>query len=757
MTVGRKPWFVGLLAILVLCMAPSAASAAVITVNTITDTPINTNDGVCTLREAIDSANTNTDSGATAGECAAGSGTDSIEFSGAVFNGTHPGSTIGLVSANGNLPAITETVTIDGCSATPNSAQPCVGIERAVGSGALTVFDVNANNVAVAGVAITTPNGIPTRTQDNVTGFTLKNSWYGTKLDQTAVGTGTVTILGNGAVIGGDGGAPGTGPADRNVFAGTGSSTIPSLRIQGDNNQVRGNYFGVMPDGATLAFILTSSPADQIVVQSAGTTSIGNSIGGTIDSGSATECDDACNVIAGANGSGIDLEGGGTPAGTTTVAGNHIGLDKTGTLDRGNGSAGISVGGADNVTIGGVTAPTRNLISGNAIQGIDTGAGSTGLVVGFNFIGLNLAGTAAIPNDVQGAVINGGGTFSANRLGGTVSAPTSGGLVIGNAAGGGSTTARGNVIGIGTGGEDVGLPGTGISVNTFSASTDIGGPGIGEGNVIGNMRAVGSSAIGISADDSTVRGNLIGVDSDGTTPRPNDGTGIQLVSDADNAQIGGTTAGSENTVSNNALDAIEIVGDGTDLNAVLRNRGSGNGTGGTPANNLFLDLTGTDGSGNGATGPNNAIETTNIVTANSQTISGNTNVNPGDVVRVYRTNTAAGQGVKDIVAFAGSAIVDGSGNWTVTCPSVDCPSELPGTGQVTANVTRPTTPGESSEFTNAVAYLAAPPPSPPPTGGGTTPAAPVTPTTAAAAPAPKKCKKGQKLKNGKCVKKKRRK
>ena len=55
------------------------AQAATITVNNVTDTVAD--DGVCTLREAIIAANTNTASGASSGECVNGtSGFDFIEF-----------------------------------------------------------------------------------------------------------------------------------------------------------------------------------------------------------------------------------------------------------------------------------------------------------------------------------------------------------------------------------------------------------------------------------------------------------------------------------------------------------------------------------------------------------------------------------------------------------------------------------------------------------------------------------------------------
>ena len=76
-----------------------------ITVNSITDVA-NSADGLCTLREAITAANTNVESGATPGECGAGSGTDSDTISLAGLAGT-----ITLGSA---LPDISSDMTISG-------------------------------------------------------------------------------------------------------------------------------------------------------------------------------------------------------------------------------------------------------------------------------------------------------------------------------------------------------------------------------------------------------------------------------------------------------------------------------------------------------------------------------------------------------------------------------------------------------------------------------------------------------------------
>jgi len=84
--------------------SPIAVHAAGIVVNTLNDTI--SGDGLCSLREAI--INANGDSDTTSGECGAGTGIDTITFSGAAASGT--------VTLLSSLPDITDTdkLTIDG-------------------------------------------------------------------------------------------------------------------------------------------------------------------------------------------------------------------------------------------------------------------------------------------------------------------------------------------------------------------------------------------------------------------------------------------------------------------------------------------------------------------------------------------------------------------------------------------------------------------------------------------------------------------
>ena len=96
-------------ATILFALAPPTATALpagnTITVNSTLDVADGA-DGLCTLREAIVAANTDTVSGATAGECGAGSSSDSDTISLTGLTGT-----ITLGSA---LPNITSEMSIDG-------------------------------------------------------------------------------------------------------------------------------------------------------------------------------------------------------------------------------------------------------------------------------------------------------------------------------------------------------------------------------------------------------------------------------------------------------------------------------------------------------------------------------------------------------------------------------------------------------------------------------------------------------------------
>ena len=117
-----------------------------------------------------------------------------------------------------------------------------------------------------------------------------------------------------------------------------------------------------------------------------------NTIGGTDPS--------ADNVISGNTGAGIPISDAGTM--NNEIEGNFIGTDVTGETSLANSTGVAIVGEASNNTIGGTDSTARNVISGNADNGVlIRGVGTTGNLVQGNFIGTNQAGKLSLANQLR--------------------------------------------------------------------------------------------------------------------------------------------------------------------------------------------------------------------------------------------------------------------------------------------------------------------------------------------------------------------
>ncbi len=139
-----------------------------------------------------------------------------------------------------------------------------------------------------------------------------------------------------------------------------------------------------------------------------------NIIGGTVAG--------ARNVIsgngAGGNGHKIRLQHLTTSAGNL-IQGSFIGTDLNGTARLGNGGSGIQIFAFTAPTgvnvVGGATPGARNIISGNAVNGISGGARNV-LIQG-NFIGTDVTGTANLGNSLSGVEIDGSDDTTVGGIG----------------------------------------------------------------------------------------------------------------------------------------------------------------------------------------------------------------------------------------------------------------------------------------------------------------------------------------------------
>ena len=290
-----------------------------------------------------------------------------------------------------------------------------------VNPGTTITFDISGAGNRSAGAdswfAISPVTLLPTITAagtiiDGMTQTTNRgdSNSLGPEIEIDGVGAG---VNANGLVIG----TTANGSDIRGLAIGNFSDN--GILVQGANNVIAGNYLGLSADGTTVAANNTNDVTYQggIRVESAN-----NTIGGN------TPADR--NVISGNFFAGVELFG--AAATGNQIDGNYIGVDATGTIDRGNSQEGIDLELSGSNRIGGPTAAERNIVSGNGSDGIEIDGGDFNQVWG-NYIGTDVTGTIAIPNDRDGIDINeNGGNPSTNNLIGGISSPNDGNLIRGN-------------------------------------------------------------------------------------------------------------------------------------------------------------------------------------------------------------------------------------------------------------------------------------------------------------------------------------
>ncbi|MEM9893128.1 MAG: right-handed parallel beta-helix repeat-containing protein [Actinomycetota bacterium] len=249
---------------------------------------------------------------------------------------------------------------------------------------------------------------------------------------------------------------------------------------------------------------------------------------------------------------GLEVSAGSTAG--TVIAGNHIGTDASGLVDRGNGFFGVHLqGGSTGTTIGGTDVADRNVISGNDDVGVTIQSDDNVLLN--NFVGTDATGLAALPND------NDGIRMTASAQGNTIGQTGAGNVLSGNTSDGieakitvTDNTIRGNLIGLGADGDTVVANGRHGIILFQSDNNVIGGTGAGDGNVIsgnGQRGVVVDSDNIAAATANRIIGNRIGTDATGTLARDNTDEGVLVMRGATATVIGGSTVAHGNVISGN--------------------------------------------------------------------------------------------------------------------------------------------------------------------------------------------------------------
>ena len=232
----------------------------------------------------------------------------------------------------------------------------------------------------------------------------------------------------------------------------------------------------------------------------------------------------------------------GSTATENVVENNYIGTDITGAMDLGNVGNGIDILGHTN-TIGGSVPSSRNVISGNQASGIAIRFGASNNSVEGNFIGTDVTGTAALPNTNHGVVLDslahdnfvGGSTSGARNV---ISGNAQEGVRIQGGAGTTGNLIQGNFIGTSVNGTDpLANSQDGVGFRTSASGNTVGGTATGEGNLIsGNTDdgiQVGSPADPTPTMNALLRNSIFGNGALGIDLDPGNGVTPNDAGDAD--------------------------------------------------------------------------------------------------------------------------------------------------------------------------------------------------------------------------------
>lgn len=547
-----------------LILTPALALSATITVNSIVDEVAD--DGICSLREAIVSANSDTSSGTLAGECEAGdNGLDTIAFVMTDCDG------VCLIQPLAELPIITDTVIVDGltqpgssCLAWPPTL--LVEIDGSLAGQDVDGLQIDADESLVRGLVVNQfdLDGIDFDGDDNQ----LSCSFLGTDATGTEPrGNGRDGIRLNGSNSNIVGGVEGL---QRNLISANLDDGV-DIRSGAFANQVLDNYIGTDVTGTEE---LGNSDAGIRI----GDRSFQNIVGGDEEFEG--------NLLSGNGEAGILITG---ESRENVIQGNYIGTDVAGTFALPNRVDGVQVVDSPNNFIGGPhdvlgCSGACNLISGNTNNGILlVSPDSTQNLIRGNYIGTDRTGTTSIRNTNNGIYLLAGAAN--NDIGGIGAGD--GNIISGNGADGvlletEQTTGNrllGNFIGTSANGmQRLSNGNDGVQIGQGSSDNIIGGGfGGGSGNIISGNNVDGVKIRGLSSGN-LIQGNCIGVSVDGAVPLGNSDDGVDMggpgLGDAPNNLVGGLVFSESNLIAFNADDGVELnSGNG---NAVLRNAMQGN-------------------------------------------------------------------------------------------------------------------------------------------------------------------------------------
>lgn len=501
------------------------------------------------------------------------------------------------ITINANV----EGITIGGAGTAAN-------IIAGNGGDGIFVTGTNTNNINIQG------NKLGVAANNSA----LKNDAYGIQVDNASGLVNIGTTTGN-IIYGNDAGgillkgATGTTTVQNNTIGNTTAASLGNaITIEGRTNTIDNNdIFNYADNGVNItggvSTLTTNDIYDNIVgVFLSGAGATGNIIG-TAASG---------NDIHNNRSHGISLAAG---ANNNTISNNQIG---TAGANAGNG---INLDAATSNTINGGNVIVNHSNAGQ--NGIFLGSVSNANTIAGNFIGNDGTTTTGLGNG-NGIVID---NSADNTIGGYnfIAGNEHEGIIIQGASSTGNIVVS-NKIGISAANDGMANGGNGIVIQTGARNNIIGGIAVDDGNVISANGLAGIQITG--ANNNSVLGNIVGLDSLGIAVQPNGTSGISI-SNSTGTSIGDGSAAGSNTISGNTEHGIVL--SASSSNTINTNNIGTNAAGTTPFPN------GNDGI-NLNTSPSNTING-NLLAGNTQNgISINSNSHNNTLTNNFIGSNSAG-------------------------------------------------------------------------------------------------------------------
>ncbi len=539
--------------------------------------------------------------------------------------------------------AITAPLVVDAQTQPGWSSAPMVELNAAgIGAGADGAVTVSGGASTIRGLIINRSrrSGLHLSSDKNL----VQGNFVGTDASGTAASAnnGGVVVAGSANVLGG------ATTGEGNVVSGNAGAGV--YLIGGSANSVTGNVIGLNALGTSALANLRGVQLDGGTDHTIGgaTAGAGNTISGNGVAGTSTE--DYAGIYVHNAASGV------------TIAGNTIGLGTDRTTAIANSKNAIFITGTSNVTVGGATSASRNVLAGNASHGVyvNSNAGA-GVTVRNNWIGLAGDGTTARGNGTDGVVCWGGTSDNCIVSDNVIAQSGRYGIWLGT---GGGHVVKGNAIGTDAAGL-LARPNNGGIYVSGGAGVTIGGTTAADRNVVSGNNSFGVRVEGAGAVN--VQGNSIGSNTGSTALLANNGPGISIVNSS-NVVVGGSTGGAGNLITANTGGGV-IVSGSSGANALLANTITANtglgidlGANGVSANdgaktagqpNLFTDF---------------PTFTSAALSGSTLTVRGYVGTAPGQTafanhrVEVFTSdNDVSGNG--EAAAYIGSVTTDGNGNF----------------------------------------------------------------------------------------------